>query len=134
MTDVMTPRGLGTAQAAQILATDGPNRVITAPPPRLVGRVARQFADPLVALLLVSAAVTAFLGDLTDTAVIALVITVNTLIGVTQEVRAERAIAALQRLGAPTARVVRDGVDQVVPAAELVRGDLVLLGAGDVIP
>ncbi len=134
MTDVMAPRGLGTKEASRLLAAEGHNRVISAPPPRLVSRVARQFADPLVALLLVSAAVTAFLGDLTDTAVIVLVVTVNTVIGVTQEVRAEQAIAALQRLGAPTARVVRDGLDQVVPAADLVRGDLVLLGAGDVIP
>jgi Ca2+-transporting ATPase len=134
MTDVMAPRGLNTEDARRLLATEGHNRVVTAPPPRLVRRVARQFADPLVALLLVSAAVTTFLGDLTDTAVIVLVIAVNTAIGVTQEVRAERAIAALQRLGAPTVRVVRDGVDQVLPAADLVRGDLVVLGAGDVIP
>jgi Ca2+-transporting ATPase len=134
MTDVITPRGLSTEEAVQLLATEGHNRVATAPPPRLVGRVVRQLADPLVALLLASGAVTTFLGDLTDTVVILLVLTANTVIGVTQEVRAERAIAALQRLGAPTARVVRDGVDQVVPAADLVRGDLVRLGAGDVIP
>jgi len=130
----MTPRGLSTEDAVRLLATEGHNRVVTAAPPRLVSRVVRQFADPLVALLLASAAVTTFLGDLTDTVVILLVVTVNTVIGVTQEVRAERAIAALQRLGAPTARVVRDGIDQVVPAADLVRGDQVLLGAGDVIP
>src|SRR5439155_2682460 len=53
---------------------------------------------------------------------------------VAQEVRAERAVAALSRMGAPTARVVRDGAHRVVPAAELARGDLVVLAAGDVVP
>src|SRR3954451_7434650 len=126
--------GLTQTEATRRLATDGPNAVQSEAPPRLAYRIFRQLADPLVALLLASAVVTALLRDATDTAVIALVVIVNTAIGVFQEVRAERAIAALQRLGAPTARVVRDGVDQVVPAADLVRGDLVRLGAGDVIP
>ncbi len=127
-------RGLSGSTAARRLAADGPNQVHAAAPPRLVFRAARQFADPLVALLLAAAVVTALLRDATDTAVIALVIVVNTAIGVFQEVRAEHAIAALQRLGAPTARVVRDGVLRVVPAAELVRGDLVVLSAGDIVP
>src|SRR3954449_12804387 len=74
MTDVITPRGLSTEEAVQLLATEGHNRVATAPPPRLVGRVVRQLADPLVALLLASGAVTTFLGDLTDTVVILLVL------------------------------------------------------------
>ncbi|HEX6497461.1 MAG TPA: cation-transporting P-type ATPase [Micromonosporaceae bacterium] len=126
--------GLSTVEAGAILAADGPNRVEKVAPPRLAYRIGRQLTDPLVALLLASAIVTLALRDLTDTLVIALVVVVNTTIGVTQEVRADRAIAALDRLAAPVARVVRDGVDQLVPAAEVVRGDLVLLGAGDVVP
>ncbi|MEU8233183.1 cation-transporting P-type ATPase [Actinoplanes sp. NPDC048967] len=127
-------RGLTSAEAAARLAGDGPNTV-SAPAPRpLVARVGRQLADPLIALLLVAAVVTALLDDLPDTAVILLVVTVNTLIGVVQEVRADRAIAALDQLAAPTARVVRDGADQILPAARLVRGDLVRLEAGDIVP
>ena len=126
--------GLTTAQAAARLAADGPNTVAAPPRRRLIGRVARQLADPLVALLLAAAVVTALLGDLPDTAVIVLVVVVNTLIGVVQEVRADAAIAALDRLASPTARVVRDGHDRIVPAAELVRGDLVRLEAGDIVP
>jgi Ca2+-transporting ATPase len=126
--------GLTQTEATRRLATDGPNAVQSEAPPRLAYRIFRQLADPLVALLLASAVVTALLRDATDTAVIALVVIVNTAIGVFQEVRAEWAIAALQRLGAPTARVVRDGVDRVVPAAELVRDDLIVLTAGDVVP
>jgi P-type Ca2+ transporter type 2C len=133
-TAISTRRGLSTAQAADRLALDGLNIVAALPRRRLPGRIGRQLADPLVALLLVASGVTAVLGDLPDTAVIVLVVTLNTLIGVLQEIRADSAIAALDRLAAPTARVVRDGHDQIVPAALLVRGDLVRLEAGDVVP
>ena len=127
-------RGLTSAEAAVRLAADGPNTVAGPAPRRLVARVGRQLADPLIALLLVAAVVTALLDDLPDTAVILLVVTVNTLIGVVQEIRADQAIAALDQLAAPTARVVRDGADRIVPAAELVTGDLVRLEAGDIVP
>ena len=126
--------GLTSGEASARLAADGPNAVPAPPPRRLPARVGRQLADPLVALLIVSAVVTGILRDLPDTAVIVLVVTVNTLIGVIQEVRADRAIAALDRLAAPTARVVRDGTDRLVPAAQLVRGDFVRLEAGDIVP
>ncbi|WDZ82384.1 cation-translocating P-type ATPase [Micromonospora cathayae] len=128
------PTGLGRAEAADRLRVDGPNRVAAPVRRHLVARIARQLADPLVALLLAAAVVTTVLGDLPDTLVIALVVLVNTAIGVVQEVRADRAIAALDRLAAPTARVVRDGIDLVVPAADLVRDDLVHVEAGDVVP
>ena len=127
-------RGLTSAEAAVRLAADGPNTVAGPAPRRLVARVGRQLADPLIALLLVAAVVTALLDDLPDTAVILLVVTVNTLIGVVQEIRADQAIAALDQLAAPTARVVRDGADRIVPAAELVTDDLVRLEAGDIVP
>lgn len=134
MTVGLFPGGLSSAQAAARLRADGPNAVA---PPRQVGparRIGRQLADPLVLLLLAAAVVTTLLGDWADTAVIALVVLVNTAIGVVQETRADRAIAALDRMAAPTARVVRDGVDLILPAADLVRGDLVRLEAGDIVP
>jgi Ca2+-transporting ATPase len=134
ITEVGTPAGLTAAQATQRLRAEGPNEVPAARPRRLAGRLGHQLADPLVVVLLAAGVVTTLLGDLTDTAVIALVVVVNTAIGVTQEIRADRAIAALDRLAAPTARVVRDGADLVVPATELVRGDLVRMEAGDIVP
>jgi Ca2+-transporting ATPase len=126
--------GLTTQAAEARRHADGPNSV--PPPPRrhLPARVLHQLTDPLVMLLLAAAVVTTALGDIPDTVVIALVVIVNTAIGVTQEVRADRAIAALDRMAAPTARVVRDGIDLVIPAAELVRGDLVHLVPGDIVP
>lgn len=127
-------QGLSGAEAARRLATEGPNEVATPSPPSVWRRVGRQLADPLIMLLLASAAVTAGLGDLPDTVVILLVVVVNTAIGVIQEVRADRAITALHQLAAPTARVVRDGADRMVPAATVVRGDLIVLAPGDVVP
>jgi P-type Ca2+ transporter type 2C len=124
--------GLTARQAAERLSADGPNAAPAPRPRRLLSRVARQLADPLVALLIATAVVTTALGDLPDTAVIVLVVTVNTLIGVVQEVRADRAIAALDQLAAPTARVVRDGAAKVVPAADLVRQDVGLIRPADV--
>jgi Ca2+-transporting ATPase len=74
------------------------------------------------------------IGDREDATIIAAVVVLNTVIGVVQEVRAQRAIDALTRLAAPRAHVRRDGVVVEVPAAELVPGDLVRLEGGDVVP
>jgi P-type Ca2+ transporter type 2C len=109
--ELATRSGLDSAEAARRLQAEGPNELPAPRPRRLAGRVARQLVDPLIVLLLAAAAVTTALGDLADTTVIAMVIVLNTAIGVAQEVRADRAIAALDRLAAPTARVVREGID-----------------------
>ncbi|GAB4101009.1 cation-transporting P-type ATPase [Micromonospora taraxaci] len=132
--DLAVPVGLGAAEAAARLRATGPNTVIPPPRQHLAVRILNQLTDPLVALLLAAAAVTTVLGDYPDTSVIVLVVLVNTVIGVVQEVRADRAIAALDRLAAPAARVVRDGRELAVPAADLVPGDLVRVEAGDIVP
>ncbi|WP_320067895.1 cation-transporting P-type ATPase [Micromonospora sp. RTGN7] len=128
------PGGLSSDEAAARLHADGPNSIARPARRHLTARVLRQLVDPLVALLLVAAVVTAALGDWPDTAVIVLVVLVNTAIGVVQEVRADRAIAALDQIAAPNARVIRDGHDLIVPASGVVRGDLVRVEAGDVVP
>lgn len=128
------PAGLTVGEAAARLAQDGPNAVAPPHPPHLLRRVLAQLADPLVSLLLVAGAVTGLLGDWADTAIIAVVVCLNTAIGVAQQVRADKAVAALDTLTAPTARVTRDGTELVVPAADLVRGDEVRVEAGDIVP
>jgi P-type Ca2+ transporter type 2C len=126
--------GLSDREAAARLAVNGPNAVAPPRPRRLAERVGRQLADPLVLLLLAAFVVTLLIGDTTDAAIIALVVVANTAIGVGQEVRADRAIASLDALAAPTARVVRAGADAVIPAAQVVPGDLLRLEAGDIVP
>jgi magnesium-transporting ATPase (P-type) len=93
-----------------------------------------QFADPLIYILLVAAAVTLALGDYVDSGVIFAVVLLNALIGFVQEARAQQAMRALARMSAPRASVVRDGVTTLVPAAELVPGDLVVLESGARVP
>ncbi|MDW6065607.1 HAD-IC family P-type ATPase [Streptomyces sp. FXJ1.4098] len=121
-------------EAARRLGEYGANVVAQERRTPVWRRVLQQLRDPLIVVLLVAAVLTLVTGDLPDAAVILLVITVNTTVGVVQEVRAERAVAALSALSAPAARVVRDGEECSVPAADVVPGDLVLLGEGDIVP
>ncbi|GAA2676018.1 cation-translocating P-type ATPase [Streptomyces aculeolatus] len=126
--------GLSTAEAVRRLAGHGPNEIPAAPRTPVVRRVLQQLRDPLILVLLGAAALTLATGDLSDAVVILFVITVNTVVGVVQEVRAEQAVLALSAMSAPAARVLRDGTERSVPAAEVVPGDLVLLAEGDIVP
>ena len=125
--------GLDQDTAAARMARDGPNEVPLHPPAPLWRSILGQLRDTLVLVLLAAAVLTAVIGDLVDTAVILLVVTVNTVLGVVQERRALREVRALDALVAPSARVTRDGRDSWVPTRELVRGDLLRLAAGDVV-
>ncbi|MEO3798188.1 cation-translocating P-type ATPase [Nonomuraea sp. B10E15] len=130
---VPTRPGLSSGEAEARLERDGPNLLPEKPPVPLWRRVAVHLRDPLIIVLLVAAALTVATGDWTDTAVIMLVVLVNTSVGVVQEVRADRAITALSQLTAPTARVIRDGSQKEIPAADVVVGDLLALAEGDIV-
>ena len=125
--------GLSSTEAARRLEADGPNALPEGKRTRVWQRVLMQLRDPLVAVLLVAAALTIATGDWTDAGVILLVIVVNTSVGVVQEVKADQAIAALGALSAPHARVVRDGEQRQVASAQVVVGDLVVLGEGEIV-
>ena len=88
----------------------------------------------MILLLLAAAALTTYLHDWPNTVIILAVVVFNTTMGMVQQARAERAMAALRQLVAPVARVVRDGVVAPLPADEVVPGDLVMVAAGDVLP
>ncbi len=128
------PSGLTSEEARRRLSAHGRNTLPEPPRRSVASRVLLQLRDPMILLLLAAATVTIAIGDVTDTVVIAVVIVVNTTIGVFQEVRAEHAIAALNRLAAPRARVVRDGSVVELPASEVVPDDVVHLDAGDIVP
>ncbi|MBD0694966.1 ATPase [Streptomyces sp. CBMA123] len=122
------------AEAARRLAEHGPNEVAADRRVPLWSRVGAQLRDPLITVLLAAVALTLAIGDQPDAVVIALVIVVNTTVGVVQEVRAESAVAALSRLSAPAARVLRDGEQRGVPSTGIVPGDAVALAEGDIVP
>jgi P-type Ca2+ transporter type 2C len=125
--------GLSEAEAAGRLDSHGPNELRERPPTHPLSILIDQFRSPVIVVLLVAAIVTALISEPLDTIVILAIVVLNAAIGFAQEYRAEKAMAALQRLTTPHARVVRDGADRVVAATTLVPGDIVRLEAGDVV-
>jgi potassium/sodium efflux P-type ATPase len=126
--------GLSAEEAAARLRQYGPNRLT---PPKRRGPLARfllQFHNVLIYVLLASAAVTALLAHWVDTSVIVGVVVINAIIGFIQEGKAEKAMDAIRRMLSPEATVLRGGHRRVVPAVELVPGDVVLLVSGDKVP
>lgn len=127
-----TARGLGEAEADARLRRYGHNRLREEKPTHPLVMLLKQFQDFMIYVLITAAAVSGFiLGELLDAAVIMFIVTANAVLGFVQEYRAEKALESLRRLSAPTARVVRGGREKVIPARDLVPGDLVLLEAGD---
>jgi Ca2+-transporting ATPase len=127
-------RGLTTAEAAARLARYGPNELPQQRQKSPWHILWEQLSATMVVILLVAAAVSVAVGDEKDAIVILVIVVLNALLGFVQEYRAERAIAALQRLAVPTARVYRDGQVREVSARDLVPGDVVLLEAGNQVP
>jgi Ca2+-transporting ATPase len=126
--------GLALREAEKRLAEFGPNELEEADHPSLLQMILEQFNNFIVIVLIIAAAISAVLGDYIEAAAILAIVVINALLGVIQERRAEEALAALQRLAAPDAQVVRDGHRRTIPARELVPGDVVFLEAGNYIP
>jgi P-type Ca2+ transporter type 2C len=126
--------GLSTAVATHRRAEVGPNELEDEPRRAVWRLVLAQFANTMIVVLMVAAAVTIAIGEHRDAMVIGAILVLNAGIGAVQEHRAEQAMAALKSMTAPCARVVRDGTESIVAAADLVPGDVILLAAGDLVP
>jgi Ca2+-transporting ATPase len=126
--------GLTPTEVSARLAKFGRNTLPEAPPESLLKQFAAQFKSPLIWLLLVAAAIAFVLKERTDAVVIVVVLVVNAVVGTYQERRAARSMAALKKLSLVRARVVREGTESTIEAADLVPGDVVLLAAGDAVP
>ncbi len=127
-------QGLTEKEAALRLQATGENTVPAARRISHLRRFLRQLHDPLVYILLAAGLTTALLQHWTDTGVIAAVILLDALIGFIQEQKAENALDAIRQLLSPQALVLRDGKTRLIPARQLVTGDIVLLAAGDKVP
>ncbi len=126
--------GLSDAEVSIRLKHFGPNRIVGAPPVSLWVLWFRQFRSLVVALLGVAAAVSAFIGDWVEAGAVVAVVLINALIGFFTELKATRSMEALKKLGRVMVRVIRGGVNQIVPSSSLVPGDRVILEAGDIVP
>ncbi|HUF87440.1 MAG TPA: HAD-IC family P-type ATPase [Thermohalobaculum sp.] len=126
--------GLAAAEAERRLAAFGPNRLPEGPRRGWLARLAAQFHNLFIYVLIGAGVLAAAIGHITDALVILAVVIVNAVIGFVQEGRAEQALAAIRAMIDPHASVIRDGRRATLPAEEVVPGDLVLLEAGDRVP
>jgi P-type Ca2+ transporter type 2C len=126
--------GLAIDEAARRLVQAGPNEITERGRRSVFTMIIAQFRDLMILILIVAAVVSGIIGDAGDTIVILAIVLLNAAIGVLQDYRAQRAMAALKQLAALHATVVRAGRRHMIAAPEIVPGDIVLVEAGGVIP
>lgn len=127
-------RGLRAEQVVALRAQHGLNQLTEAPPTPLWRKLLGQFKDLVIWILIVAAIISGAMGEWPDAVAILAIVLLNGLLGFFQEERAEHSLAALQKLSAPLAKVIRDGVLQSLPSRDLTPGDLIELEAGDNVP
>jgi Ca2+-transporting ATPase len=126
--------GMSSDQAAKRLAHFGANELKEKSARSPWRMLLDQVSDFMIIVLIVAAIVSGIVGSVQDTVVIMIIVILNAVIGFVQEYRAERAMAALKRMAEASAYVLRDGQAEIVNAAELVPGDVLLLETGNVVP
>lgn len=134
-----TKTGLTSLEAEKRLNENGKNKLVEGKKVSLIKRFLSQLADPMIIILLAAAAVSAVMAflegeSLADVFIILFVVIINSVLGVYQESKAEKAIEALQQMAAATSKVLRDGKIAIIKSEDLVVGDVVLLEAGDAVP
>lgn len=126
--------GLSEPVAQRRLKKYGPNALAEKPPKSTLMMLKEQIIDPMILILLGAAAFSAILNEWVEASVIFFIVVVNSIIGIIQEKKAQSSLAALKTMSAPTATVMRGGIEKIIPASELVIGDLVILASGDMVP
>ena len=127
-------KGLTTAEVEQRQKIHGPNQLREKPRPTFFQLVFAQLKSFVIILLIVASVISMILGEWVDSGAILLIVVLNAVLGVIQESRAEEALAALKKMAAPEAQVMRDGKRIFIPSAQLVPGDIVYLEAGNFVP
>ena len=126
--------GLSSQEAAQRLAELGYNELKERPRPGFWSMLLAQFNNFVVIILIVASLISLLLGDYLEAGAILAIVVLNAVLGVVQESKAEEALAALQKMAAPDADVIRDGHRQTIPSRMVVPGDLVILETGNYVP
>jgi Ca2+-transporting ATPase len=126
--------GLTSQKARQLLDQYGPNELVEKKKRTVFMMFLDQFKDFMIIVLLAAAVISGIIGEAADTIAIIVIVVLNAALGFSQEYRAEKAMAALRKMAASSAVVMRDGAAATISASELVPGDIVLLEAGNVVP
>ena len=134
-------KGLSTSEIGKLQNNFGKNKLEEKKKKSNLQRFLDQFKDVMIIILIIAAIVSFVIvcveknwGELFEPALILLIVILNAIMGVYQEGKAEKALDALKNMSAPHARVIRDGVESVIDASELVPGDIIKLEAGDFVP
>ena len=120
--------------AVRIRQKDGLNELAVKPPKTTLQMIKEQIIDPMIMILIGAAFFSALFHEYTEAIIIAMIVVINTIIGIVQEKKAQSSLAALRDMSAPMAHVIRAGKEQLIPAKELVVGDIVNLHDGDMVP
>ena len=139
--------GLSSEEASARLARDGENKLKEKKKKTMLARFLEQFKDVMIIILIIAAIISFVVAcvdvfgpeagdpkEFFEPVLILLIVVLNAVMGVMQESKAEKALEALKNMSAPHARVIRDGKECIIGAAELVVGDIILLEAGDFVP
>ncbi|MBW4360930.1 cation-translocating P-type ATPase [Flavobacterium taihuense] len=129
-----SPKGLDSITASELLLGNGKNQIADQKKKTPFQMFLHQFTDFMILVLIAAAIISGIIGDLVDTIIILAIIMINAVVGFIQEYRAEKAMEALKKIAANTARVLRDGKTIDIDASDLVPGDVVVLEAGNIIP
>lgn len=126
--------GIGIEEAGRRLLAYGPNEMKEKKKRTLLAMFLDQFRDFMILILIVAAFISGFLGEVTDTIAIIVIIVLNAVIGFIQEYRAEKALEALKKMAALSATIIREGKPINIAASQVVPGDVVILEAGKAVP
>lgn len=126
--------GLSKEEAERRLQQYGPNQLEEEAKKPFWKKLVEQFVDPMIIILLVASIFSAVTGEAVDAMIIISIVVVNAILSLSQEGKAEEAIAALKKMSSPKAKVLRDGRRVEVNSEDLVPGDMVILETGDIVP
>ncbi|MDH4233156.1 MAG: HAD-IC family P-type ATPase, partial [Nitrospirota bacterium] len=127
-------QGISSDEARRRLQEYGPNELKQKKKKTPLMMFLDQFRDFMILVLIAAALISGFIGELSDTIAIIVIVVLNAVIGFIQEYRAEKAMEALKKMAAPSATATRDGMPVTITAAEIVPGDVIMLEAGKVVP
>ena len=131
--------GLTSVEANKRLEENGKNKIEEGKKDGVLKKIFNSLKDPMIIMLLVTAVISAVLAKIqnesfTDVFIILFVVIINTIMGLIQEGKAEKAIDSLKKMTAATSKVIRDGKVIVIKSEDLVKGDVIVLEAGDLVP